>query len=555
MIIVSVVMVSSMSLFSPNVTGITISQEEDSYTPPSFESNFTEYFDYNTMTSYLKNLEQRFPDLMYLFSIGRTYEGREIWCAKLSDNVRTIDDGNPGSEPNALLVGAHHGNEWISYETALYVLTYLLEFYGHGCDNGTAATYLMDNREIYIVPMLNADGTQYAHETDRGWRKNREPNYIYDKAPGNFIEPDLVPSSYGTDINRNYGWMWHELGGSNIVIANGGTYRGPPDNVDDDGDAIIQVDIRNGILPGPDEGVDEDPWDGIDNDGDGEVDEDPAGGFSTRETQAIRELGDSVEFPVSITYHSYSELILWPWGFESEAPPDGPDLEQLGTRMAEMNGYRPMQGYELYPVTGEFDDWFYSQYGTFSYTFEIGKRHTIPAEEILEHTRTNIEPAKYLIYSADNRYKSYLRTDENSTRVWRAGNNMRVEFGFTDEGYPIPWDDDSFSIVYRWENGPWKRTPLDILDNGNLTGIVPIEMDEGKLELYIEMIDGNGNVFTEPAYAPYSLITFEMKRDSIFSLYFGFDTMIVMLFTLGIAWGGFTLGLTKSIRSQRKMEG
>jgi hypothetical protein len=557
-IVLSIVAVASLSLIPTGIQGsvqVTDSSGDYPEDGPIFHRNFTQYFDYPSMTEYLKQMQVRFKDIMELWSLGQTHEGRDIWCVKLSDNPGSSDDGSPGSEPDAILVGAHHANEWISYETALYVMTFLLENYGGTDLNGTAATYLVDSREIFIVPMLNPDGTQYAHESERGWRKNREPNYAYDHMPGSYIDPELVPSSYGVDLNRNYGWMWHVAGGSNAILARGGSYRGPPDNVDDDGDAIVQVDIRNGILPGPDEGVDEDPWDGIDNDGDGEVDEDPAGGFTSEETIALKELGDNQDFTVGISYHSYSELVLWPWGYTNEEAPDGPHMAQLGNRMAEMNGYRPMQGYDLYMVTGDMTDWFYSQYGTYAYTFEVGRTHNIPAGEIVKHAQLNLDPSLYLIYAADNPFISYIRTDENSTKVWRTGDTMRVELSFDDEGYPIPFNNDTFDVVYRWDRGPWKRSPLTALESGNLTGSFPAETDDGRVELYFEMEDDRGNLFTEPAYAPYSLIKMDFVRDPIFGLYFGFDTLLVLLFTLGISWGGFSFGIVKSVRSQRRMEG
>lgn len=557
-LVVSLLAVSSLSFVPIDSKGFVTARESpysNTSMEPNITENFTQFFDYVSMTEYLKQLELRFRDIMNLWSLGKTYEGREIWCVKLSDNPRSTDDGVPGSEPNALLVGAHHGNEWISYETALYVMTFLLENYGGTGQNGTEATYLLDNREIFIVPMLNADGTQYSHDTERGWRKNREPNYLYDQMPGSYFDPDLIPASYGVDINRNYGWMWHLSGGSNALVSSGSSYRGPPDNVDDDGDAIVQVDIRNGIFPGPDEGVDEDPIDGIDNDGDGEVDEDPAGGFTSAETIAMKKLGEEFDFPVAITYHSYSELVLWPWGYTDEVAPDGPHMAQLGERMAEMNGYLPEQGYDLYMVTGDMTDWFYSQYGTYAYTIEIGTTHLVPAEDIIENADRNLYPSLYMIYSAINPYISYIRTDENSTKVWRSGDDMRVELSYIDEGYPIPMSNDSFNVVYRWNGGPWERSGLLGFDNGNLTGSFPIETDDGRLEIYFELEDDKGNVITEPAYAPYSLITIEFQRDPLFGLYFGFDTLIILLFTLGVSWGGFTFGVVKSIRSQKRLEG
>jgi zinc carboxypeptidase len=207
------------------------------------ESNFTTYYDYNSMSEYLKFLQQSRPDIVKVWSMGQTHEGRDIWVLKLSDSPQLVDDGGIQDEPNVLLVGAHHGNEWISYEVVLYVLSFLVDNYQMESDNGSIATYIVDNREIFFVPILNPDGVQYAHEVERGWRKNREPNYVNEFGPSNIISPDLVPVSYGVDINRNYGWEWHEGGGSNVLVTSGPSYRGPPDNIDDDGDAVISAPV------------------------------------------------------------------------------------------------------------------------------------------------------------------------------------------------------------------------------------------------------------------------------------------------------------------------
>jgi hypothetical protein len=519
------------------------------------ESNFTTYYDYNSMTEYLQFLQESRPDIVKLWSMGETHEGRDIWVLKLSDKPELIDDGGTQAEPNVLLVGAHHGNEWISYEVVLYVLSFLINNYQMEDDNGSIATYIIDNREVFFVPILNPDGVQYAHEVERGWRKNREPNYANEFGPTQIISPDLVPLSYGVDINRNYGWAWHEAGGSNVLVTSGPSYRGPPDNVDDDGDAIIQIDIRPGYIPvGPDEGVDEDPWDGIDNDDDGEVDEDPAGGFTSRETIAMRHLGETHFFPVAITYHSYSELILWPWGNTPEPPKDAAVLAQLGTRMAEMNGYRPMQGYELYPVTGEFNDWFYAQYGTFGYTFEIGRRHTIPAEEIPVHCQLNLNATLYLIHAAANPYESFIRFDENSTRHEVTRDEVKVVLSYEDEGYPYPLSIDRTRVHYRWGDGEWRSSPVAEEEDGNLSAFIPKISRDVRLEYYFELIDTDGRSVTEPTFAPNQFHEVDISGGGGTFLEFGPATLFVMLFTLGVVWGGFTLGITKAMRSGKRRD-
>ncbi|MGA1793218.1 MAG: M14 family zinc carboxypeptidase [Thermoplasmatota archaeon] len=563
-ILISVLLVSSAFLFLTGGTG----EAERSVGPvpsldPPFqvpdgileESNFTTYYDYNSMTEYLQFLEQTRPDIVKLWSIGRTHEGRDIWCLKLSDEPGLEDDGGSSVEDNVLLVGAHHGNEWISYEVPLYVLSFLVRNYGQETENGSIATYIVDNREVYFIPILNADGVQYAHESERGWRKNREPNYISEFGPGGVINPDLVPLSYGVDINRNYGWAWHEAGGSNVLVTSGASYRGPPDNVDDDGDAVIPIDVRPGYIPvGPDEGVDEDPWDGIDNDGDGEVDEDPAGGFSSLETIAMRELGEEHLFPVAITYHSYSRLVLWPWGNTPEPTKDAAVLEQLGTRMAEMNEYRPMQGYELYPVTGEFNDWFYSQYGTFGYTFEVGNRHTIPAEEIRENCELNLEPTLYLCHAAANPYESFIRFDENSTRWEKTRDGARLSLSYIDEGYPTPMNLDRTRVHFQWGDGEWMTAPVVEDEDGNLSAEVLKVSKDRELRFYFELVDTQGRSVTEPTFAPNQFHTIVLDEGGELYMEFGAATVFVMLFTLGIVWGGFVGGIGKALRSKKGVD-
>ena len=178
-----------------------------------------EYYTYDTMTALLLNLSQAYPEIMTLTSIGTTYEGREIWMVKLSDNVTTEED-----EPGVLLMGAHHGNEKPSFEVLIYFIKYIVETYQmentdtdkdgtinedpiDGIDNDNDGVTdedpveervrdVLGNTEIYIIPMVNPDGVEY------GWRKNREPNYGADGKSTSI-------TSYGVDLNRNYGYMWN----------------------------------------------------------------------------------------------------------------------------------------------------------------------------------------------------------------------------------------------------------------------------------------------------------------------------------------------------------
>ncbi len=123
------------------------------------------------------------PDICQLQSIGLSIEGRDIWALKISDNVSVTED-----EPRVLYLGCHHAREVITVEIPLYLMFWLVGNYG----SDSLATYLVDNREIWIVPLMNPDGREYV-ENVGDWRKNRRDN---------------GDGTYGVDLNRNWGYMW-----------------------------------------------------------------------------------------------------------------------------------------------------------------------------------------------------------------------------------------------------------------------------------------------------------------------------------------------------------
>ncbi len=75
---------------------------------------------------------------------------------------------------------------------------------------------------------------------------------------------------------------------------------------------------------------------------------------------------------VYLDVHSYSELVLWPWGFTSTVAPNGPALQTLGRKFAYFNNYTPDQAIGLYPTDGTTDDFGYGDLGVAAYTFELG---------------------------------------------------------------------------------------------------------------------------------------------------------------------------------------
>ncbi|MDD4856810.1 MAG: M14 family zinc carboxypeptidase [Candidatus Krumholzibacteria bacterium] len=218
------------------------------------------------------------------------------------------------SEPEVLMMGCHHARELMSVEVPVRFAKYLLDNYG--IDD--RATALVDGREIWIVPMINVDGHVYVENNHSGssvnwWRKNRRPN---------------SDGSFGIDLNRNYGYNWgyDDIGSSP-----------EPSSV-----------IYRGTMA-----------------------------FSELETAAVRDFCAAHEFAVSLSYHSYGELILYPWGYAALNTPDDDIFSALGDSMAQGNDYLAGNAASgaIYITNGDSDDWLYGDRETkgavYGFTVEV----------------------------------------------------------------------------------------------------------------------------------------------------------------------------------------
>jgi len=298
------------------------------------------YHTYNEVTAGLIALEDSGVAQTYI--IGRTYEGRDIWAVKISDNP-SEDEGEPG----ALFMGCHHAREWISVEVPYYLAHYLVNNY----QTDPEVKQLVDNCEIWIVPIVNPDGYVYTWTKDRLWRKNRRNN-------GN--------GTFGVDLNRNYGYMWGLDDGSSGNPSNW-EYRGPS-------------------------------------------------AFSEPETQAIRDLILANQFRITMSYHSYGQLLYSPWGYTLDPCPDDVPMNSMIYNMRELiqetSGivYTPWAEWEeKYPVSGDTGDWPYGILGIYSFGAELRPEteaqggFVLPARQILPTCEENLPAALYLIsLSADN---------------------------------------------------------------------------------------------------------------------------------------------------------
>jgi len=264
-----------------------------------------DFHDYFEVENELKALESQFPGLAQLHDLGDSLEGRHIYALKISTNVRADED-----EARVLFLGCHHAREWISVEVPLLFGTYLLKHYASDAE----VKRLLDQTEIWIVPLTNPDGLEYSIHTYRYWRKNRRDN---------------GDGSFGVDLNRNYGYAWG--------LDNEGSSPDP------------ESAVYRGTTP-----------------------------FSEPEARAVRDLVTSRPFQALISFHSYAQDILYPWGYTETLAPDDAKLRALAAGMADriqaVNGrvysYGPA-GSSLYLTNGDTTDWAYGAFGVMAYTIEL----------------------------------------------------------------------------------------------------------------------------------------------------------------------------------------
>jgi murein tripeptide amidase MpaA len=117
-----------------------------------FPASDSGYHNFPEMVADIRATAAVHPDIVRVFTIGRSYKGRGIWAAKISDNVGTDED-----EPEVLIDALHHAREHLTVEQALYVLHTLAD--GYGSDD--EVTRLVDSREVWIIFAVNPDGFIY----------------------------------------------------------------------------------------------------------------------------------------------------------------------------------------------------------------------------------------------------------------------------------------------------------------------------------------------------------------------------------------------------------
>ncbi|HEX5567345.1 MAG TPA: M14 family metallopeptidase [Streptomyces sp.] len=272
--------------------------------------------------------------------------------------------GTDEAEPEVLLTHHQHAREHLTVEMALYVLREFGARYG----SDSRITRMVNERELWVIPDMNPDGGEYDIATGsyRSWRKNRQPN---------------SGSSYiGTDLNRNWYYKWGCCGGSSSSPSSS-TYRGPSAGSAPEVRVVADF-VRSRVVDG------------------------------------------RQQITAHIDFHTYSELVLWPYGYTySDTAPgltqdDRDAFAAVGRAMAASNGYTPQQSSDLYITDGSINDWMWGEHRIFSYTFEMypgpnGREGFYPPDEVIEReTSRNRTAVLLLMENADCMYRSIGKSSQ-----------------------------------------------------------------------------------------------------------------------------------------------
>jgi hypothetical protein len=273
------------------------------------------------------------PDLASYVDIGsswrRTQNAAEGWPMRV---LRLGNGAVAGDKPKLFAMSAVHAREYTTAEVMTRFAEQLVA--GHGTDPD--ATWLLDHNEFHLLLQANPDGRKRA-ETGISWRKNEN------SASGPCATSPPTGSSHpGIDLNRNFPLGWNTTPNGSSGAACSATFRGPAAASEPETQAIRDYVLA--LFPDTRPGS--------------------SGDLTTPADPATRGLFFDV--------HSYSKLVLWPWGTTAQVTGNDAALSRLGRRMAWFGGYAPQQSIDLYATDGTTIDFAYGELGVPAFTLELG---------------------------------------------------------------------------------------------------------------------------------------------------------------------------------------
>lgn len=329
-------------------------------------------------------------------------------------------------------------------------------------DSDPCIRALVDQTDFYLAPCVNPDGYEYTWiPANRLWRKNRRNN-------GN--------GTFGVDLNRNWGYQWGFDNSGSSSSTSSETYRG-------------------------------------------------TGPFSEPETQVLRDFINShTNIRAYMDYHSYSQLILWPYGYANVlAPePDRSTFDLVGGKMQSLiqgvHGLAYTAGpiySTIYPANGGSADWVYGSAGRFGYSIEL--RDTgesgflLPADQIIPNCEENLPAILYLSRWASSGILLDLESSPPNTLAAGQSTVLTVRITNSQQVY----EPGSGQCHYRFgTSGPYSTVGLSPAGGGLYTATIPPSPCGITVEYYFTASGSEGYVASSPCTAPtdfYSAIATELE--------------------------------------------
>ncbi|MBD3167836.1 MAG: T9SS type A sorting domain-containing protein [candidate division Zixibacteria bacterium] len=387
---------------------------------------------FSEAVSFMNQLVSTYPSYCKMENIGSSHNGNTIWAMKISDNVNIEE-----TEPEVLYTGLTHAREPIGMSICLDFAEWLLTNYG----SNPTATNLVDNRQIWFIPVINPDGYLYNEQTNPNgggmWRKNRRNN----------------GGSYGVDINRNYTYMWGYDDNGSSPYPTSETYRGPS-----------------------------------------------AG--SEPETQTVMQFCEDHNFILALHYHSYGEYFLYPFGYNNSNTPDHSTFVEIADSATTFNGYAAGKaGDLLYPVNGDAVDYSYGEQETknkiFGFTPEVGNSYDgfwpdpyrIPQLISLNHP-VNVYIAELagdiLIFDFPDGFPETVNPDGGTT----------VRVVVSEAAQP-----GTGTLHYNYGSG-YQQVAMTQVQPNVYDAVFPAIPCGSTVEYYFSVLDQDGDLRTNPADAP-----------------------------------------------------
>ena len=454
----------------------TLLEDADAFACELRQSGYLEHFHtFDQMFQEMTEIAASHPEIVKLEDIGDSYEktigkgGYDIWAMKISDNVNEEEN-----EPEVFFMANMHAREIITPEVILYFMHYLIDNYG----TDGYVTHLVNNRQIWLCPTFNPDGHEYVFSGESCqnyndpmlWRKNKRDN----NNNGQF-------DSYGdgVDLNRNFGYLWglDDIGSSPNPSSE--TYRG-------------------------------------------------TSAFSEPESQAIRDFVINHNFIFTLSFHSYSQLWLYPWGYEHAFTPDHDIFVALADSCVFYNHYAPEIGADLYPVNGDTDDWFYGEQTVknkiFAFTPEVGSSSEAvggcwgfypDTSRIEKQILENQAPMLYLTYAAGEEpiVEHTPLNDQENQGPYQVAAKVLLPIVLTTAA---AIDESTIKLYYSTDSsGPFESVQLAVTGNPNeFYGEIPDLRISGNIYYYLSASDQNGVTGSSPRGAPIATHTFLVGDDT-----------------------------------------